>query len=118
MSPALLKIKTPVYAFQARDGELAAWAVEIRERAALRLGELNAEGPKARGGRPPKKTGYKNTVRGAVEDEPYMVFPLEKSDLLANFDSKLTIDWGKGFLAWIQHADRKNKDVLSNGYNI
>jgi len=59
VSPALLKIKTPVYAFQARDGELAAWAVEIRERAALRLGELNAEGPKARGGRPPKKLGTK-----------------------------------------------------------
>jgi hypothetical protein len=35
-------------------------------------------------------------VRGAVEDEPYMVFPLEKSDLLADFDSKLIIDWGKG----------------------
>lgn len=37
---------------------------------------------------------------------------MEKSDLLADFDSKLIIHWGKGFLAWIQHADRKNKDVL------
>jgi hypothetical protein len=55
----LLKIKTPVYAFQARDGELAAWSVEIRERAVLRLGELNAEGPKAKGGRHKKIIGIK-----------------------------------------------------------
>ena len=30
-----------VYAFQACYGELAAWSVELRERAVLRLGELS-----------------------------------------------------------------------------
>jgi len=91
------------------------WAVFVvtPDNQTLFVGLYKAGKPK------PGKMGVPNVaVRGAVEDEPYMVFPLEKSDLLADFDSKLIIDWGKGFLAWIQHADRKNKDVLSNGYNI
>ena len=53
-----------VYAFQARDGELASWAVEIRERAVLRLGELTDEQPKAKGTRGtgrPKIGGVKKT---------------------------------------------------------
>lgn len=41
-----------------------------------------------------------------------MVFPLEKSDLLAEFDSKLVIEWGKGFLKWAQRADTQDKRVL------
>ena len=39
------------YAFKACDCELTFWAVEIRERAVLRLGELTDEQPKAKGTR-------------------------------------------------------------------
>ena len=49
-----------VYAFQAKDGELAADAIEIRKRAERRIGELMAERRAAdkldKGGRP-RKTG-------------------------------------------------------------
>jgi hypothetical protein len=52
------------------------------------------------------------SIRGAHEDKPYMVFPLQKSDLLTEFDGKLVIDWGKGFLKWVQRADKQDKRVL------
>lgn len=52
------------------------------------------------------------SIRDAVENKPYMVFPLQKSDLLAEFDGKLVIDWGKGFLKWVQRAEAQNKTIL------
>jgi hypothetical protein len=52
------------------------------------------------------------SIRGADEKEPYMVFPLQKSDLLAEFDGKLVIDWGRGFLKFVQRADKQDKRVL------
>jgi hypothetical protein len=52
------------------------------------------------------------SIRGATENNLDMVFPLQKSDLLAEFDSKLVIDWGKGFLKWIQRADTQDKPVV------
>ena len=52
------------------------------------------------------------TILGTSEEKPYKVSPLEKSDLLAEFDAKLVIDWGKGFLKWAQRADKQDKRVL------
>lgn len=52
------------------------------------------------------------SVVGAAQNEPYVVFPLQKSNLLSEFESKLVIDWGKGFLKWAQRADTQNKPVL------
>ncbi len=52
------------------------------------------------------------SIRGVHEEKPYMVFPLQKSDLLAEFEGKLVIDWGRGFLKWVQRADKQDKRVL------
>lgn len=41
-----------VYAYQSKDGELAAACVELKRRAIRRLGELMAETPRAKGGQP------------------------------------------------------------------
>jgi hypothetical protein len=61
----------------------------------------------------PGEIGTPNvSIAGAVEDQPYMVFPLQKSDLLSEYEGKLVIDWGKGFLKWVQRADVQDKDVL------
>jgi hypothetical protein len=51
-------------------------------------------------------------IRNAREEGPYSVYPLRKSDLLAEFEAKLVIDWGRGALAWLQRADNQNKKVL------
>jgi hypothetical protein len=51
-------------------------------------------------------------IRNAREEGPYNVYPLRKSDLLAEFEAKLVIDWGRGALAWVQRADNQNKKVL------
>jgi hypothetical protein len=61
----------------------------------------------------PGEIGLPNvSILGAPEGKPYMVFPLEKSGHLAEFDSRLVIEWGKGFLKWAQRADTQNKVVL------
>jgi hypothetical protein len=61
----------------------------------------------------PGEIGAPNvSILGAPEGKAYMVFPLEKSTLLSEFDSKLVIEWGKGFLKWAQRADTQNKVVL------
>jgi hypothetical protein len=51
------------YAYQARDPELAAYAVEVKKRALRRLGQLMAEMPKAKGAREP------GTKRGTTRDK-------------------------------------------------
>lgn len=40
------------------------------------------------------------------------VYDLELLDTLKEFAGKLVINWGKGALAWIQHADRNDKPIL------
>ena len=56
-------------------------------------------------------------MRGVLEGqgsdgEGYVIFPLEKTKDLSEFDGKLVIDWGDGFLAWAQYADKHDKQVI------
>ena len=39
-------------------------------------------------------------------------FELTLQDSLNDLIGKLFIDWGKGALAWVQHADKQNKPVI------
>ena len=40
------------------------------------------------------------------------MYELEKQSTLSDLVGKLIIDWGPGERAWVQRADRRNKDVL------
>lgn len=68
---------------------------------------------------------YAAKYRGLLEEDTPMphtdeideagscdVYDLTLQDTLEEFIGKLSIDWGKGALAWIQHADRQNKPVV------
>jgi hypothetical protein len=51
-------------------------------------------------------------VRGAREENPYMVFPLKKSDFLREYEAKLVIEWGADYINWHQHAATHDKKIL------
>ncbi|HXA40764.1 MAG TPA: hypothetical protein VNW53_17325 [Phenylobacterium sp.] len=51
-------------------------------------------------------------IRNAVEGEEYVAFDLALSERLGEYIGKLVIDWGPGFLAWVQQAEKQNKPVL------
>jgi hypothetical protein len=61
----------------------------------------------------PGEIGVPNiSISGAVEDKPYMVFPLQRTELLKEYEGKLVIDWGKAFIDFVQRADAQDKDIL------
>jgi len=39
-------------------------------------------------------------------------YDIHRDQRLADYAGHLTVDWGKGFLAWVQYADRHEKAVL------
>lgn len=51
-------------------------------------------------------------IRNAREENPYMVFPLEKSNLLQEYEGKLIIEWGTNYINWHQAAATQNKKII------
>lgn len=48
-----------------------------------------------------------------VEDREGMnLYDISRDDRLSDYASHLVVDWGKGFLAWVQRADKSDKRVL------
>jgi hypothetical protein len=50
-------------------------------------------------------------VLGAVEED-HAYYELSLSDQLTEYRKKLTIEWGKGAMSWIQRADQQDKIIL------
>ena len=42
----------------------------------------------------------------------YVRFELKPVDALAPLSGRVVIDWGRGFLAWIQRADQQEKPIV------
>jgi hypothetical protein len=42
------------------------------------------------------------------------VFDLELQDTLSDLIGNLFIDWGQGFIAWVQYAEQNNKRITKN----
>jgi hypothetical protein len=40
-------------------------------------------------------------------------YEIERDSRLGRFVKQLAIDWGPGYKAWVQHADRQNKRIVS-----
>jgi hypothetical protein len=60
----------------------------------------------------PGRIGVPNvSKRDAVEGE-HVVYDLQEPAELSEFVDKLTIDWGAGFLAWAQRADKNDKQII------
>ncbi len=51
------------------------------------------------------------SIRGKKEEE-HICYDLKLCSELSEFRGKLVIEWGKGFLKWVQRADYQDKGVL------
>ena len=51
-------------------------------------------------------------IGGEAEGTDYIVFNIQKSDHLKEYEGKLVIEWGAGYLAWVQQAEKQDKRVV------
>lgn len=49
---------------------------------------------------------------GKLVDENEHLYELQLSPLLADFRGRVIIDWGRGFLAWVQNASSQDKPII------
>jgi hypothetical protein len=56
--------------------------------------------------------GVRHVHTQGIEENPYMVFPLQKSDLLKEYEAKLVVDWGADYINWHQDAHTHDKRIL------
>lgn len=47
-----------------------------------------------------------------VDISRFKFYDIRRDPRLAEYAGRMTIDWGRGFLAWVQHAHRKDKAIL------
>ena len=46
------------------------------------------------------------------DDSGHVQYDMHKVDLLAEYDSRLIIDWGNNFIAWVQIASNQDKPII------
>ena len=51
-------------------------------------------------------------IKGEIEGADYIVFDVTESDHLQEYKGKLVIEWGPGYLAWVQQAGKQNKQIV------
>jgi HNH endonuclease len=44
--------------------------------------------------------------------EGHRFYDLSPESILAEYSGKLTVDWGRGYKAWVQRADKQNKRII------
>jgi hypothetical protein len=115
---------TPYSLWRAEDGRLELYQ-RIQRRDVFAVGQLLASfvatpmnetlfiGLYSVKGSGPVPSGIVDPIGQDDEDtSQYMFYEIEPDSRLSAYAGRLTVSWGDGFRAWVQRADRQDKEIV------